>query len=311
MDSGDNAVHSNGDIKITGGAFSLRAGDDTVHADSHLKVAGGQIAISESYEGLEGLSIDINDGIISIVSSDDGINAAGGVDFSGNRGRGDDPFAVTQGAYIRIAGGEIKINASGDGIDSNGDFFLEGGVLSVEGPSDRGNGILDYNGTGMISGGTLAGTGNAGMLQTFSEDSPQPVLIRFFENEKDGGTAFTAADSSGKKLIEYTPEKKYSVLIFSSPNLAEGEAYQITAGEETAEVQLEGAITYSGSQPAGGRMGMPGGLPEGHRRPGDNFKRLCQVIISTGIQPADPVRYFRAGSQHQDRRSDAGGPKLP
>lgn len=205
--------------------------------------------------------MDITGGTISIVSEDDGINAAGGADSSGNGGRGDDPFAVAEGAYIRIAGGEVRVNASGDGIDSNGDFFMEGGILYAEGSLDGGNGILDYNGQGRIVGGTVVGTGNAGMLQTFSEDSQQPVIVRFFEAKKEGGSALKVEDSDGASLLEYAPQKEYSVLIFSSPELKLGENYRITAGEESAQAQTDEVITYSGE-----RMG--GEFPGGHGEPG-------------------------------------------
>lgn len=257
----DDAIHSNRDIRISGGSLTLRSGDDGVHADQTLSVSGGELAVTESYEGLEGLSVDITGGTISILSADDGINAAGGADSSGNRGRGDDPFAVTEGAYIRIAGGEIKVDASGDGIDSNGDFLMEGGVLYVEGPLDGGNGILDYNGQGRILGGTVVGTGSAGMLQAFSEDSQQPVLVRFFEEKKSGGSALSVEDSGGTPILEYAPQKEYSVLIFSSPELAKGENYRITAGEESAQAQIEETVTYSGER-------MQEGFPGGHGGPG-------------------------------------------
>ena len=279
--AGDDAVHSNGDIRISGGRLALRSGDDGVHADRSLSVSGGELTVAESYEGLEGLSVDITGGTISIVSEDDGINAAGGADSSGNGGRGDDPFAVAEGAYIRIAGGEVRVNASGDGIDSNGDFFMEGGTLYVEGPLDGGNGILDYNGQGRIVGGTVVGTGNAGMLQTFSEDSQQPVIVRFFEAKKEGGSALKVEDSDGASLLEYAPQKEYSVLIFSSPELKLGENYRITAGEESAQAQTDEVITYSGERMGGefpGGRGEPGrgrrpeehgdmGRPEGAPKP--------------------------------------------
>lgn len=274
VDAEDDAVHSNGDVKLAGGSLKLRSGDDAVHADNHLEVSGGIITAEESYEGLEGLSIDITGGTISIVSEDDGINAAGGADLSGNGGRGGDPFAVEEGAYIRIAGGEIRVNASGDGIDSNGDFLMEGGSVFVEGPLNGGNGIIDYNGTGTISGGTFVGTGSAGMFQSFSEASAQPVMIRFFETQKSRGTTVTvkavgAEETAGEEgnayLLEYTPEKDFSVLIFSSPQLSEGSTFQLACGEETAEISIEGIINHSGTQPAGGFGGGRGG----HGRPGE------------------------------------------
>ena len=64
------------------------------------RISGGNINISQSYEGIEGLSIEIAGGEISLVSSDDGLNAAGGNDNSGFGGRGGDSFGETEGAFI-------------------------------------------------------------------------------------------------------------------------------------------------------------------------------------------------------------------
>ena len=79
-----------------------------LHADSNLLVSSGTIKITESYEGLEGLSIDITGGDIELTSSDDGLNAAGGNDSSGVEGlvgvrRGADEFTCL--LYTSVTGG--------------------------------------------------------------------------------------------------------------------------------------------------------------------------------------------------------------
>ena len=75
-----------GFIYIAGGKFEISSADDGMHADSSLMIEGGTIHVSESYEGLEGLSIDITGGDIDVTASDDGLNAAGGNDSSGGMG---------------------------------------------------------------------------------------------------------------------------------------------------------------------------------------------------------------------------------
>lgn len=260
VDSEDDGIHSNGDVMISGGTFAIATGDDGIHADNQVVVDDGTIAITESYEGIEGLSIDINGGVIDVVSEDDGFNSAGGNDGSGNmefgmRGGRGGAFEVAEGAYIRFAGGDVKIRANGDGIDSNGDFYLEGGTVVVEGPTDNGNGILDYNGTGTVSGGTFAGTGSSGMLQSFSTESSQHVIVVYYSDTKTAGTEWELTGSDGTALMTGTPSKDFTALIVSSPDLEEGAVYQLSTGDESSEITVAGIITSSGNAAAGTGMG--------------------------------------------------------
>ena len=88
MDSADDAIHSNSALTVNGGSFNISTGDDAIHSDAALLIADGTINISQSYEGLEGLTVDISGGNITLTASDDGINAAGGSDQSGFGGFG-------------------------------------------------------------------------------------------------------------------------------------------------------------------------------------------------------------------------------
>ena len=49
-------------VFITGGDYTLSSRDDGIHADDGAAISGGSIKISESCEGIEGLTIDITGG---------------------------------------------------------------------------------------------------------------------------------------------------------------------------------------------------------------------------------------------------------
>lgn len=72
-----------------------------------------------------------------------------------------------------IKGGKLTVDARGDGLDSNGSIEMSGGVVIVNGPTENMNGALDYDGSFLISGGTLVAAGSAGMAQEPSVDSSQ------------------------------------------------------------------------------------------------------------------------------------------
>lgn len=264
INSEDDSVHSNGSITITAGDLTISSDDDAVHADENLQIDGGSIRILQSYEGLEGKSVVINDGTISLVSADDGINVNGGADSSGfggfGRGFETDSFGSSEtDIYIAINGGEITIDASGDGLDSNGNLYITGGVTYISGPSDSGNGALDYGEgcTGEISGGVLLAVGASGMAENMSSSSTQCTFMQNLDETAFGGDTVTITDASGNVLASYTPIRSYQNIIFSCPELQVGETYTVTAGSQS--VAVEQSDTVVGESSGMGGMGAPGG----------------------------------------------------
>jgi len=75
--SGD-GIHTTGDITVAGGETNISAGDDGIHSDASVFVQSGTILISDCYEGIEALIIDVSGGDVSINCEDDGFNANGG-----------------------------------------------------------------------------------------------------------------------------------------------------------------------------------------------------------------------------------------
>lgn len=249
IDSADDSVHTNSSVTVSGGTFEIASGDDAFHGEDTLTVSGGTINITESYEGLEALSVNIQDGDITIVSTDDGLNAAGGTDSSGTTGGRDGMFgggggmggepgggmSSSSGGSIEISGGTLDINASGDGIDANGSLAISGGYTVVAGPTQGDTATLDYDTTAEITGGTFIGTGASGMAQTFSESEQGVIAVSV--GEQSAGTGITLTDKNGNEIIFYTPELSFAVVILSSPDITSRETYTITVGEASGEFE--------------------------------------------------------------------------
>ncbi|MCD8082472.1 MAG: carbohydrate-binding domain-containing protein [Clostridiales bacterium] len=246
-----------GYIWIDGGTIAIAAQDDGIQAESALVISGGSIAITESDEALAGKTVDILGGLIEAVASDDGINSAMTVETEWEK------MADQEGVYTRIAGGEIWLDASADGIDSNGDLYIEGGVLYLSGPTGNADGILDYNGTATLTGGTIFAAGSGGMMQTFGADSTQNYLVIYCEETQAAGTQITLTDADGNEMGSYAPAKNYQAVIISTPELETGVTYQVTAGEGSLELEVSAIETTSGNRVGGMGGDMGGGMRGG------------------------------------------------
>ncbi len=243
IDSADDSVNSNASITINGGTFEISSGDDAFHADDTLTISSGTINISESYEGLEGLHVQISGGDITIIADDDGVNAAGGTDSSGTTGGRDGMFrrggwsSTASDGTIEISGGTLYIQAEGDGIDANGSLTVSGGYIVINGPTQGNTSTLDYDTAAIITGGTFIGTGASGMAQTFSESQQGVISIRV--GNQSAGTEIELKDKNGNIILSHSPELSFEIVILSSPDIVSGEEYTVTIGASSAQVTAD------------------------------------------------------------------------
>lgn len=273
INTADDAVHSNNTIIINGGDFTIYTDDDGMHSDSVLKITDGTVDIVRSYEGIEAADITVDGGRISIVSSDDGINAAGGTDSSASTDTATqmrnfmDSFSSSTGT-LTINGGYVYVYASGDGIDVNGSAVMNGGEVYVDGPTDNGNGALDYDATFTINGGTIIAAGSSGMAQSASSGSKQNTVMCYLSST-NGGTEVTVTDSSGNRVLSYTPSKTFSCIMISSSSLKTGETYKLNLnGTEYVSFTVSNTLTsVSGSGASSGGMTGGGKNGGGKQRP--------------------------------------------
>lgn len=283
IDSADDSIHSNGSIIVNGGTFYIASGDDGIHADNSLTLNDGTLVISDSYEGLESAEITINGGTYHVNSSDDGINVAGGNDSSGlmqgpgfggghqgpgrNAGgapgqqgstssgstqgttAGQDTFTATGSYILTINGGYLYIDANGDGLDSNGSIVMTNGIVLVNGPTEDMNGAIDYNSGFNITGGVLVAAGSAGMAESPDESSSQYSVLANFTSQLQAGTLVNIQNSSGETVLTFAPSKVFQSIVFSSPDLSNGEQYTIFYGGSSSGTLTDSLVeggTYSG-----------------------------------------------------------------
>ncbi|MFR2166342.1 MAG: carbohydrate-binding domain-containing protein [Coprococcus sp.] len=271
-----NDDQQDGYVYIEGGDINISVGDDAIHAEGLLIITGGDIDVSKSCEGVEGDKILVTGGDIDVISSDDGFNAAGGSSgsgdnhdgFGGGPGMGGVYMDADNDAYILITGGTININANGDGIDSNGCIGITGGSVYVLGPSDNGNGAMDYGICAAITGGEIVAVGGSGMAQGFGDESTQCSALVNFDEWVDAGETITLTDSDGKEVLSYKADKKFNSVVISTSDMKQGGTYTLTVGDQSSTFTLDD-ITYSEGS---GGMQRPGGNLDngGMQRPGGN-----------------------------------------
>ena len=274
INCGSDGIDASKDVQVDGGNFEINAGDDGMHAEGALTINGGTIVIPTCYEGIEGTTVEINGGEIDVTADDDAINAAAGSsDTAAEPGMGDRRgMAAQEGVSLTINGGNIRLSAGGDAIDSNGDLTVTGGAIVAFNTAMGSDSAIDYDGTGIVTGGTVLCAGGSGMAMGFSEESEQPSILYGFSETFSAGTVVTLVDSAGTVIAEYTPDRDFSAVNISTPQLVQGETYTLTVGETEYTVELTGTsysnVTggFGGQRPGGGRWQMPqwedGEMPE-------------------------------------------------
>ena len=203
-----------------------------IKAAGELILKGGKYSLDSADDTIHSnANITISDGEFTLASGDDGIHA---------------DSATT------ISGGTIDITESYEGIEGLS-IDITGGETYVSGPTNDGNSALDYNGTGTVTGGIFIAAGSSGMAENFGDSSTQGVMM-VTVNSQAAGSAVSLSDSSGNELVSWTPEKEYTSVIISCPEITTGQEYTLTTGSDTTQITMDSIVYGSGS----GMGGNPG-----------------------------------------------------
>lgn len=257
VESADDGIHADDAVWIKDGSIYISANDDGVHADNTLTISGGVLSVAKSYEGVEANQITISGGTNRITASDDGTNANGGTSmgmgrpggFGGNTEQDTQESTNTNTPLLTISGGYTVVNAAGDGIDSNGNIVMTGGTLYVYGPTNNGNGPIDFgdgNCSMSISGGTFLAVGSSGMADT-AQNNGQAVFAAYM-NTIQAGTIIGIKDADGHMIAAFELPKAIASIVYSSPALTAGETYTFVYGGQAGEA-TDGVVdvaTYTG-----------------------------------------------------------------
>ena len=219
-----------------GDTVSMKA----IKAAGELILKGGKYSLDSADDTIHSnANITISDGEFTLASGDDGIHA---------------DSATT------ISGGTIDITESYEGIEGLS-IDITGGETYVSGPTNDGNSALDYNGTGTVTGGIFIAAGSSGMAENFGDSSTQGVMM-VTVNSQAAGSAVSLSDSSGNELVSWTPEKEYTSVIISCPEITTGQEYTLTTGSDTTQITMD-SIVYGSGSGMGGNPGNGGGPGNG------------------------------------------------
>ncbi len=195
-------IHVNDSFHYMAADLTISAGDDAVHSDVELYVESGTILITECYEGLEAVTIDIAGGDITIYSSDDGLNANGSSTGTIGGMGGAGGMNETGGIQGSAPGGTSQSAESGSGTppDMSGEIpgttdeaqtieaseaeetyiRISGGTITIINENGNDADGLDSNGNIYLDGGTvrisLKGDGSNCAIDYNSEGSGECIV---------------------------------------------------------------------------------------------------------------------------------------
>ncbi|MDE6102223.1 MAG: carbohydrate-binding domain-containing protein, partial [Ruminococcus sp.] len=288
---------SNTDVIVSEGSLIIDSGNKGIHADSKIDINGGIVSVVNSYEGLEASVININNGTVEVNASDDGFNASDGVTSQAGMG------TYSENLAVNINGGTVVVNASGDGLDSNGDIYISGGTVIVNGPENGGNGALDSNGEIIVTGGIVVAAGMSEMAEYPSESSAQNCVSATFDSTFDGGTLVTLSDDSGNEIISFSPTKKFDNIVISSSGIKTGVTYTFYTGgtssasenngfyeiggynndgTESGSFTAENVVSFVGTQSMMGGGGFGGGNRGGMHEPPQDENGMSEMPDRNG-----------------------------
>lgn len=305
--STDDAIHANSDgvslesgavsagkLTISDGKINIATGDDGLHADQEININGGYINISNSYEGIEALTINMNDGKVYVYASDDGVNASG---------KSKTPSINVTGGYLDVT----TPTGDTDAIDSNGNYIQSGGLVFVKGGASSGGmaGSIDVDGSVTVTGGTVFAVG--GICETPSNS----VNAYVFQQTSFSSGKYVLKDESGNELYTFELSENYSNGWICSGSLKTGSKYTMTKDGSDLASWTQEAGTMGAAAGMGGNGGMGGHNMGGQNMGGQNMgggvkPGYGEMPENNGNPPVNPQDNGNQNYNKRDKQNQNG-----
>lgn len=156
-----------------------------------------------------------------------------------------------------INGGNFEIYGGDDCFDSNGNLTINGGVIkaSLKDGSFAGNfAIFDADGQISINeGAEIIAVCSNGEEKSLS--IPQNAVYVYCNKNHTAGEKVTVTDDSGNVICEYEPACEFKTVLVTSPQIEIGKTYNVSAGDESFEVNVLNQTTTVGTKSSAGGFG--------------------------------------------------------
>lgn len=246
ISSADDCLYAKRDIRIDGGEISLSSGDDGIHSDSGVSVVSGSVSVENSYNCIEGMTVEISGGKVSLNSRRSAVVAAGGT------GIAQSSSADASGRYVSVSGGDVVINAGGSGIDSGGSAAISGGTLTVYSGDNDCFGSVDHRDYFALSGGIFAAFGSDGATKAPNVLSRPCISVLA---EIAAGSVVEITDSAQSVLFSAELPRPCSTLMFSSEKVTAGAKYFVYV-DSVLQKTVTALDGISGDGPSGRVTGI-------------------------------------------------------
>lgn len=168
INSSDNGIAGNDDVKVTGGTYQITAAGHGIKGNDSVAIANGTFTINAETDGIHAANdedqskgyVYIADGAFNLKVASDGIEGDAFVKIDGGTFTIEAEEGI-EGSYIQINNGVIGIDATDDGINASVKSSVYNTVLEINGGNVTVNmaqgdtDALDSNGSILINGGTV------------------------------------------------------------------------------------------------------------------------------------------------------------